>query len=122
MGTVGLSFGSPTSGAGFDVSSTATEIINNMAQVEVPWKNELTALQSQDSVISNLGSLLSSLSNDMSALTDFEGTLAQKEGSSSDTNVVELTTATSAATAGSHSIIVGNLAQTSSGYLDEVSS
>ena len=120
MGTVGLSFGSPTSGAGFDVSSTVSQIVGNLQNVETPWKNQLTALQSQDTVISNLGTLFSNLSNDMSALTDFEGTLAQKEGSSSDTNVLELTAANSSATAGTHTVVVNNLAQTSSGYLDEI--
>lgn len=120
MGTVGLSFGSPTSGTGFDVSSTVSEIVSNMENVETPWKNQLTTLQSQDTVISNLGSLFSTLSNDMSALTDFQGTLAQKEGSSSDTSVLELTAANSTATAGTHTVVVNNLAQTASGYLDEV--
>ncbi|MFZ2021638.1 MAG: flagellar filament capping protein FliD [Terracidiphilus sp.] len=120
MGTVGLSFGSPTSGAGFNVSSTVAEIIGNLQNVETPWKNQLTALESQDSVISNLGTLFSNLSNDMSSLTDFQGVMAQKEGSSSDTNVLDLTAATSAAAAGTHTVTVTNLAQTSSGYLDAI--
>ncbi len=120
MGTVGLSFGSPTSGAGFDVSSTVAEIVGNLQNVETPWKNQLTSLESQDTAISSLGTLFSNLSNDMSALTDFQGILAQKEGSSSDTNVLELTAATSSATAGTHTVVVNNLAQTSSGYLDSI--
>ena len=122
MGTVGLSFGSPTSGAGFDVSATVSSIVANLQKVETPWKTQLSTLQSQDTAISSLGTLLSSLSNDMNALTDFTGVLAQKTGSSSDTNVVELTAATSAAMAGSHSVIVNSLAKTSSGYLAEVPS
>ncbi len=120
MGTVGLSFGSPTSGAGFDVSSTVAEIVGNLQNVETPWKNQLTALESQDTSISNLGTLFSNLSNDMSSLTDFQGILAQKEGSSSDTNVLELTAATSAAAAGTHTVVVQNLAETSSGYMAEI--
>ena len=71
MGTVGLSFGSPTSGAGFDVSSTVAEIVGNLQNVETPWKSQLTSLESQDTAISNLGTLFSNLSNDMSQLTDF---------------------------------------------------
>ncbi len=120
MGTVGLSFGSPTSGAGFNVSSTVAEIVTNLQNVETPWKNQLTSLESQDTVISNLGTLFSSLSKDMSSLNDFQGILAQKEGSSSDNNVLQLTAASSSATAGTHSVVVKNLAQTSSGYLDEI--
>jgi flagellar hook-associated protein 2 len=120
MGTVGLSFGSPTSGAGFDVSSTVAEIVGNLQKVETPWKTQLTALQSQDTAISSLGKLLSSLSNDMSSLTDFTGVMAEKMGSSSDTNVLTLTAADSTAVAGTYTVQVANLAQTSSGYLAEI--
>ncbi len=120
MGTVGLSFGSPTSGTGFDVSATVSQIVANLQNVETPWQNQLTSLESQDTVISNLGTLFSNLSNDMSQLTDFQGILAQKEGSSSNTNVLELTAASSSATAGTHTVVVNSLAQTSSGYLAEV--
>ena len=117
MGTVGLNFGSPTSGAGFDVSATVSQIVTNLQKVETPWKNQLTSLQSQDTAISSLGTLLSKLSTDMSALTDFRGVLAQKTGSSSDTNVLQLTAASNSATAGTHTVVVNNLARTSSGYL-----
>ncbi|MFZ0336685.1 MAG: flagellar filament capping protein FliD, partial [Terracidiphilus sp.] len=120
MGTVGLAFGSPTSGAGFNVTSTVAEIISNLSNVETPWNNQLTSLEGQDTTISGLGTLFSNLSNDMSSLTDFQGILAQKEGSSSDTNVLELTAASSSATAGTHTVVVNNLAQTSSGYLDSI--
>ncbi|HEU5352256.1 MAG TPA: flagellar filament capping protein FliD [Terracidiphilus sp.] len=122
MGTVGISFGSPTSGTGFDVSATVATIISNLRNVETPWNNQLTSLQSQDAVLSNLGTMFSNLSNDLSQLTEFQGVLAQKTGSSSDTNVLELTSASPAAVAGTHTVVVNNLAQTSSGYLDAISS
>lgn len=117
MGTVGISFGSPTSGTGFDVSATVSQIVANLANVETPWKTQLTSLDSQDTVLSSLGTLLSSLSTDMSQLTDFSGVMAEKTGSSSDTNVLELTAATSSAVAGTHTVVVNSLATTSSGYL-----
>ena len=122
MGTVGLSFGSPTSGAGFDVSSTVASIVGNLRNVETPWNTQLTELKSQDTAISSLGTLFSNLSNDLSSLTDFQGIMAQKEGSSSDQNVLTLTAANSTAVAGTHAIEVTNLAKTSSGYLAPVSS
>ncbi|MGA2808368.1 MAG: flagellar filament capping protein FliD [Terracidiphilus sp.] len=122
MGTVGLSFGSPTSGTGFDVSTTVASIVSNLQAVETPWKSQLTTLESQDTVISSLGTLFSNLSNDMSSLTDFEGIMAEKTGSSSDTNVLTLTYADSTAIAGTHTVEVANLAETSSGYLAEVPS
>ncbi|HTW62241.1 MAG TPA: flagellar filament capping protein FliD [Terracidiphilus sp.] len=120
MGTVGLSFGSPTSGAGFDVSATVSQIVANLQGVETPWQTQLTSLESQDTVISNLGTLFSNLSNDMSQLTDFNGILSEKTGSSSNTNVLELTAASSSASAGTHTVTVNSLAQTSSGYLAEI--
>jgi len=117
MGTVGLNFGSPTSGAGFDVSTTVASIVSNLKNVETPWNTQLTSLASQDTAISSLGTLFSNLSNDMSSLTDAEGILSEKEGSSSDENVLTLTAADSTAIAGTHTVEVANLAQTSSGYM-----
>lgn len=117
MGTVGLSFGSPTSGAGFDVSNTVSQIVANLENVETPWKSQLTSLDNQDTALSNLGTILSNLSTDVSQLTDLTGVMAQKTGSSSDTSVLELTNATSSAVAGTHTVEVKNLATTSSGYL-----
>jgi flagellar hook-associated protein 2 len=120
MGTVGISFGSPTAGTGFNVSNTVSQIVANLQNVEMPWQTQLTSLTAQDTVISSLGSLLSNLSTDVSQFTDFEGVLAQKEGSSSDPDVLALTSASSSAVAGTHSIVVNSLAATSSGYLDAI--
>jgi flagellar hook-associated protein 2 len=117
MGTVGISFGSPMGGTGFNVSATVSQIVANLQNVETPWKTQLTSLQSQDSAISNLGSLLSTLSSDVSNFTNFDGVLSQMQGSSSDPNVLALTSASSTAIAGTHTIVVNSLASTSSGYL-----
>jgi flagellar hook-associated protein 2 len=51
----------------------------------------LTSLEGQNTAISNLCTLFSNLSNDVRSLTDFQGILAQKEGSSSDRGVLQLT-------------------------------
>jgi flagellar hook-associated protein 2 len=91
-----------------------------LQNVETPWKTQLTALTGQDTAISSLGTLFSKVSNDMSSLTDMEGILSEKEGSSSDENVLTLTAANSTATAGTHTVVVNSLAATSSGYLAEV--
>src|SRR4051794_31050725 len=96
MGTVGLNFGSPTGGTGFDVSATVSSIVANLQKVETPWKTQLSSLESQDTAISSLGTLLSAVSADVSKLTDFSGILAQKTGSSSGSSVLQLTSATSA--------------------------
>ncbi len=114
MGAVGLSFGSPTSGQGFNVTSTVAALVTNMQAVETPWKNQLTQLQAQDTAYTGIGADLAALTTDLSKLTDFQGVLAQKQGSSSDTNILQLTSASNSAVAGSHTIAVSNLASTAS--------
>jgi len=120
MGTVGLSFGSPTSGQGFDVASTVAQIQAASSAIENPWNSQLTALQAQDTVFTSLGTDLSALTSSIQALTDFEGVFSEKEGSSSDPNTVALTSAATTATAGSHTILVGQLATTSSSVSDTI--
>ncbi|MGC2160797.1 MAG: flagellar filament capping protein FliD [Silvibacterium sp.] len=122
MGTVGISFGSPTSGQGFDVSSTVSQIVANLQAVETPWNTQVSTLQTQDTALTSIGTDLNTLSNALTSLTDFEGVLAEKEGSSSDESVLQLTSAASTAVAGSHTIVVTSLAQTSSYYSDAISS
>jgi flagellar hook-associated protein 2 len=114
MGTVGLSFGSATSGQGFDVASTVTQIQASEQAIETPWKNQLTALQAQDTVLSTLGSDMATLTTSLQALTDFEGVFSEKQGSSSNTDLLSLTSASATASSGSHTIEITSLAQTSS--------
>jgi flagellar hook-associated protein 2 len=114
MGTVGLSFGAATSGQGFDVATTVTQIQASEQAIETPWQNQLTALQAQDSVFTSLGSDLSTLTTSLQTLTDVDGVFSEKQGSSSDTDLLSLTSASSTAVAGSHTIVINNLAQTSS--------
>lgn len=111
MGSVGLSFGSPTSGQGFDVSATVDKIVTNLQTVETPWKNQVSALEAQDTALTSIGTDLSSLATALQSLTDFQGVFAGKEGSSSDNSVLALTNATSAASAGSHTIEVTQTAK-----------
>ena len=120
MGTpVGISFGSPTSGQGFNVAATVSEITANLKAVENPWNYQLTQLRSQDAAYTTLGTDLSNLTTSLQALTDFQGVLAQKEGSSSNTSVLQLTSASNSAISGSHTIVVSALAQTNSYYSED---
>ncbi|MGH9616287.1 MAG: flagellar filament capping protein FliD, partial [Acidobacteriaceae bacterium] len=116
---VGISFGSPTSGQGFNVATTVSEITASMQAVETPWKDQLTQLTSEDAAYTKLGTDLSSLTTSLQALTDFQGVLASMEGSSSNTNVLALTSASNTAIAGSHTVVVSNLAQTNSYYSED---
>ena len=116
MGTVGLNFGSPTSGTGFDVATSVTAISANLEATKGPYQTQLTTLKSEDTAISSLGTLMSTLSTDLENLTGATGVLSGLEGSSSNTNILSLTSAGTGATAGTHSIVVSKLAQTSSVY------
>lgn len=120
MGPVGLNFGSATSGQGFDVTSTVNQIVSNLQTVEQPWKDQLTALKSRDTALSSFGTQLSTLTTDLQKLTDFSGTMAYKTGSSSNTNILLLNSASAAAVAGTHTVVVKNLAQTSSAASDAI--
>jgi flagellar hook-associated protein 2 len=122
MGAIGLNFGNPTAGTGFDVTTTVGEIVANLQAVETPWQTQLTSLKAQDAVFTSLGSNLSTLSTDLQALTDATGVLADKEGSSSDPSVLTLTSASSTAVAGTHTVVVNSLAQTSSADTAEIGS
>lgn len=120
MGSVGLNFGSATSGQGFDVTSTVSQIVTNLQAVETPWKTQLTSLQSRDTALSSLGTQIATLSADLQSLTDFQGTLAAKSGSTSDPSILALSSASATASAGTHTVVVQNLAQTSSAATDAV--
>jgi len=122
MGTVGINFGSATSGQGFDVASTVTQILAAEQAIETPWKNQLTSLQAQDAAFTSLGTDLATLTTNLQALTDFSGVFSEKQGSSSDSNALSLTSASTLAVAGSHTVVITSLAQTSSKYSDTLSS
>ncbi|MGC9291999.1 MAG: flagellar filament capping protein FliD [Acidobacteriaceae bacterium] len=116
---VGISFGSPTSGQGFNVQQTVTQIMAAMQATETPWKNQLTQLQGEDTAYTTLGTDLSNLTTSMQALTNFQGVLASMQGSSSNTNVLQLLSASNTALAGSHTVVVNTLAQTNSYYSED---
>lgn len=122
MGTVGINFGSATSGTGFDVASTVTSIMTNMRAPETAWAARTTALTAQDTVLSTLGTDMSALSTALSALTSFDGSFSQKNGAVSDSTSVALTDATTDASAGTHSLTVQNLATASQQHSTAVAS
>jgi flagellar hook-associated protein 2 len=116
MSTVGINFGSATSGQGFDVTNTVTSILAPQQAIETPWKTQLAALQAQDTVFTQLGTDLSTLTTSLQTLTDLNGPFSEKQGSSSNTDVLSLTSADTTAVAGSHTVVVSSLATTASEY------
>lgn len=122
MGTVGISFGNPTSGQGFNVSSTVSQIVANLQAVETPWQTQLSSLDAQDSALTSIGSDLSALTNALQNLTDFQGVLSGKLGSSSDNSVLQLSSAASSSVSGTHTVVVNTLAESSSFASDSLAS
>ena len=120
MGTVGINFGAASSGTGFDVTSTISSILAISQAIETPWNTQLSTLKTHDTALTGLGMDLGALSTAVSALTAFDGVMSAKEGSSSDPNVLSLTSASSSAVAGSHTLVVTSLASTSSEYSDAI--
>ena len=122
MSVVGISFGSATGGTGFDVAGTVQSIMANLRTPETAWSARTTALQAQDTALSTIGTDLSTLSTALATLTSFDGAFAQKVGAVSDTSVAQLVTATSSATAGTHTLSVQQLAKISTQHSSPVGS
>ena len=89
MGTVGLNFGSPTSGTGFDVSSTVASIVGNLKNVETPWNSQLTALNSAISDVSAQDGYLGAMINTLNSVSSVLST--QSENVTSAQNAVQAT-------------------------------
>ncbi len=122
MSVVGLNFGSATSGAGFDVTSTVTSILSSLRAPETAWSARGTALQAQDTALSTIGTDLSALSTSLQTLTAFDGTLSQKAGATSDSNVAVVSNTTISASPGTHTLFVQQLATTSIQHSSAVAS
>src|ERR1700692_3175722 len=122
MAAVGLNFGSPTSGTGFNVSTTVSQIMANYQMLENPGNQQLSTLSAQDAAWTTIGTDLQNLSSAYSTLTNFQGVLASKAGISSNPSVVSLTAASTTAMAGSPSILVNSLAPNDSWSSSAISS
>ena len=120
MSTVGINFGAATSGTGFNVATTVASITALSSAIENPWNAQLTKLKAQDTALTAVGTDLSTLSTAVQALTNLSGVTSQKLGSSSDQNVLTLTSAGTTAVAGSHTIVVNSLASTASNYTNSI--
>ncbi len=122
MSVVGISFGSATSGAGFDVTGTVSSILANLRAPETAWATQTAALQAQDTALSTIGTDLSALSNSLQSLTAFDGTLSQKVGATSNSDVAVVSNALISATPGTHTLSVRQLATTSTQHSSSVAS
>jgi flagellar hook-associated protein 2 len=110
-----------SSSSGFDVSSAVAQAIAALSTPETQWETDQTTLQTQTTDINQVNTDVSALQTSLSALSDSAGALASMTATSSDTSVANATAATGTA-AGTHVVIVNNIASTASAYSSAVAS
>ena len=113
LGNINDAFSGKT--AGIDVSSIVNELMQVEDQPETQWQDEQTTISSQVSALTTMNTQLSTLNDSVDSLTDILGALSQMTTGSSDSTMVSAS-ADNTAVAGTHSIVVSNLATTSSSY------
>jgi len=102
-------------GQGINVQQFVQYALANQQANITALQNQQTSLNTQSAEITKISTDLSNLDNAVFALNDPLGILSSQVATSSNSAVVNAT-ASSTATAGSHSIIVNSLATTSSYY------
>jgi flagellar hook-associated protein 2 len=110
-----------SSSSGINVSSAVAAAMQALSLPEQQWETEQTTLQTQTSDIDQIQTDVESLQTSLSALLDPAGALASMTATSSDTNVVQASAASGTA-AGTHVVVVNNIASTASWYSSSVAS
>lgn len=105
--------------SGIDVNATVTALMQLQRQPEVQLQRQQAEVSARISILGAIASDLSQLQTAANNLKDPFGALSQKTVTSSDSSIVSATAQYSAAT-GTHSIVVTQLAATSSSYSDTV--
>jgi flagellar hook-associated protein 2 len=102
-------------GIGIDVQSVVAQIIAADSGPLQLMQNQQSTFNSQTSALNNISSLLSTLQTSIQGLSDVNSVVQAQAATSSNTSVV---TATGSNTAqpGTHTVVVGSLATTSSYY------
>jgi flagellar hook-associated protein 2 len=107
--------------SGIDVQTAVAQEIALESEPMDIWEQQQSNLSNQTSDIKGIETDITSLQSALTALQDPAGALASMDASSSNSNIV---TASAAAgtTAGTHEVVVNNLATTASWYSTDVAS
>jgi flagellar hook-associated protein 2 len=111
-------FGS--SASGIDVTSAVNQILDADRACERQWQSQQQLIAQQKSALNQLQGNVTSLNNALEALQDPTGALLASNITSTQPGIVTATAAAGTA-AGSHIVVVQNLASTASWYSDPVS-
>jgi flagellar hook-associated protein 2 len=109
------------SGQGIDVTSTVNQLVTAARAPETAWQQQQQKLQSQGSALTKLNNDLSALQDATNSLKDVTGALGTVTTNSSNSSVVTAAAQPGTA-AGTHVLVVNNLATTSSYYSDPAAS
>ena len=118
MGTSAAGVGSVAGAAStgsFNAQQYVQSIIQSEQGPEQLMQQQVSTLSDQATALGTISTQLQSLQTAVFALNDFQGALAAKTTSSSNSGVATATADSTAAT-GSHTVVVSNLATTSSAY------
>jgi flagellar hook-associated protein 2 len=102
-------------GSGIDISSLVSAALANQTAELNLLQSQQTTVSNQQTALDSINTDLQTLSNAVFALTDPAGQLTDLTATSSNSSVATAT-AVSGAVSGSHTVVVSNLATTSSEY------
>jgi flagellar hook-associated protein 2 len=120
-GLINLSGMNLTNGQGIDVTTLVNSLVTAASVPIAQWQTEQTTLNGQINDLQVIETSVTSLENDLKTLKDPAGAVTSRTATSSDTSLVTAS-AVSATSLGSHTVVVNNLATTSSYYSNEVAS
>jgi flagellar hook-associated protein 2 len=103
------------SGQGIDVASVVDQLVSAARAPETAWQNQQQTIQVQQSSINQLNTELSSFQSAVQALKDPAGALGSVTPFSSNSSIATISALPGTAV-GSHTLVVNNLATTSSYY------
>jgi len=108
-----------SSSSGINVASAVSQAMTALSAPETNWKAQQVTLGTQTSGIDQIQGDVDALQTSLTTLSDPAGALASMTASSSDTDVVNASAAVGA-TAGTHVIMVTNIASSASAYSNAV--
>jgi len=108
-----------STGGGIDVTSAVNQILDADRAGERQWQSQQQSIAQQTAALNQLSSQASSLTDSLDSLQDPLGALMSSNITSTQPGVVSATAAAGTA-AGSHVVVVQNLAATAAWYSDSV--
>src|SRR5438045_1537785 len=113
--------GSSSTGDGIDVTSVVNQILDSERGPEKLMQTQQSQIASESAVLNRLSMNLNTLKDKVNSLKDVTGALSGMTATSSQESVFTASAQSSAA-AGSHVVVVSQLATTSSAYSDALPS